>query len=71
MIGSGEDFDSNPIIVRLGVGEMSKGVNISVNCDKEVEGEERFEMRLSLLSNNPQVIAGRSRSSGRITDSTG
>ena len=71
MIGSGVDFDSNPITITFGVGEVSKRVNISVNCDEEVEGEERFDIRLSLVSTNPQVMTGRSRSTGRITDSTG
>ena len=71
MIGLGVDFDSNPITITFGVGEVSKRVNISVNCDEEVEGEERFDIRLSLVSTNPQVMTGRSRSTGRITDSTG
>ena len=71
MIGSGVDFDSNPITTTFGAGEVSKRVNISVSCDEEVEGDERFDIILSMLSNNPQVTTGRSRSTGRITDSTG
>ena len=71
MIGSDVDFDPNPISITFGVGEVSKGVNISVSCDKEVEGDERFDITLSMLSNNSQVTTGRSRSIGRITDSTG
>ena len=70
MIGSGVDFDSNSINITFGVGEVSKRVNISVSCDKEVEEEESFEIRLSLLSTNPHVTTG-NRSIGRITDSTG
>ena len=71
MIGSGVDFDSNPITIIFGVGEVSKRVNISVNCDEKVEGEERFDIRLSLKTNDPQVKTGRSSSTIRITDSTG
>ena len=71
MIGLGVDFNSNPITITFGVGEVSKRVNISVSCDEEVEGEERFDIRLSLVSTNPQVMTGKSKSTGRITDSTG
>ena len=71
MIGSGVDFDSNPITITFGVGEVSNSVNISVSCDEEVEGDERFDITLSMISPNPQVTAGKSRSTGRITDSTG
>ena len=74
MIGSGVDFDSDPITIIFGVGEVSKIVNISVSCDEEVEGEETFNIRLSLPSNNPQVSLrknNRQSSTGRITDSTG
>ena len=74
MIGSGIDFDSKPIAIIFGVGEVSKSVNISVSCDELVEGEERFDIRLSLPRNNPQVTlikSRRSSSTGRITDSTG
>jgi len=71
VIGSGVDFDSNPITIIFGVGEVSKRVNISVSCDEEVEGEERFDISLSLPNNNPQVTLGRQRSIVRITDSTG
>ena len=71
MIGSGVDFDSNPITITFGVREVSKRVYVSVNCDKEVEGEERFDIALSLSSNSPQVTIGKRKSMGRITDSTG
>jgi len=71
VIGLGVDFNSNPITITFGVGEVSKRVNISVSCDEEVEGEERFDIRLSLVSTNPQVMTGKSKSTGRITDSTG
>ena len=71
MIGSGVDFDSNPITIIFGVGEVNKRVNISVSCDEEVEGVERFDISLSLPSNNPQVTLGRQRSIVMITDSTG
>ena len=73
MIGSGVDFDSNPITIIFGVGEVSKRINISVSCDEEVEGEERFDIALLLPNNNPQVTLRKNRqtSTVRITDSTG
>ena len=71
MIGSGVDFDSNPITIIFGVGEVSRTVNISVSCDKELKREETFDIKLSLVSDNSQVTTQRSRSTGRITDSTG
>ena len=71
MIRSGVDFDSNPITIIFGVGEVSKMANVSVSCDNLLENDEEFDIALSLISNNPQVIMGRSSSTGRITDSTG
>ena len=40
-------------------------------CDKIVEETERFDISLTLTSNNPQVRTGRKKSQVRITDSTG
>ena len=71
MIGSVVDFDSNPITIIFGVGEVSKTVNVSVSCDEEVEGDEIFDIVLSLTSKYSQIKVGRSRSTGKITDSTG
>ena len=71
VIGSGEDFDSNSINVTFAAREDSKTVNVSVTCDKIVEGEETFDIGLTLTSNNPQVRMGRATSEGRIRDSTG
>ena len=42
-----------------------------MTCDKIVEGTERFDVSLTLTSNNPQVGIGRNRSQVRIIDSTG
>ena len=71
LIGSGVDFDSNPINTTFAAGEVNKSVNIPVMCDKIVENIERFDISLSLISNNPQVRIGRNRSVGIIIDSTG
>ena len=73
MIGSGVDFNSNPITIIFGVGEVRKTVNISVSCDGEVEGEEKFDISLSLPHNNPQVSLTKNKQKRvvRITDSTG
>ena len=40
-------------------------------CDKIVERIEKFDIRLTLKTNNPQVKIGRDRSTVKITDSTG
>ena len=71
VIGSGVDFDSNPINVTFAARENSKKINVSVICDKSVEGEEMFDIDLTLTSNNPQVRTGRVKAVGVITDSTG
>ena len=42
-----------------------------MTCDKIVEGRERFDVSLTLTSNNPQVRTGRDSSQVRIIDSTG
>ena len=75
MIGSGVDFDSDPINVIFGVGEVAQTVNISVSCDEEVENLEAFDVSLTLTSNNPQVSVNlkknKQKKTVRITDSTG
>ena len=71
IIGSGIDFDSNPINIMFAAGEVSKPANISLICDKTVEGREKFDIRLTLTSNNPLVRTGRDRSAITIRDSTG
>ena len=70
-IGSGVDFDSNPITITFAAGEVSKIFSIPVTCDKIVEGTEKFDISLILPSNNSQLRTGRDRSQGRIKDSTG
>ena len=72
MIGSGVDFDSNPITIIFGVGEVSKRVNISIMTDNLLEGEESFYISLLLRNHNFQVTLRRSRTTGgSIIDSTG
>ena len=71
LIGSGVDFDSNPINITFAAGEVNKSVNISVMCDNIVEGTEKFNITLTLTSNNPQVRIGRNSTIGIIIDSTG
>ena len=69
--GSGVDFDSYPNTVKFAAGEISQSFNISVTCDKIVEGRERFDILLKLVRNNPQVRAGRDRLRLIVIDSTG
>ena len=71
LIGSGVDFDSNPINITFAAGEVSKSVNVPVMCDKIVEITERFDIILALSSNNHRLRVGRDRSVGLIRDSTG
>jgi len=50
---------------------VSKTVNISVMTDNLLEGEEDFDISLSLRNNNFQIILRRRRATGRVIDSTG
>jgi len=70
-IGSGVDFDSNPITITIEAGSTEGRGNISVSCDKFVEPVETFDMTLSLAGSNPLVRLGRNTAEGRIIDSTG
>ena len=70
-IGSGVDFDSNPITITIEAGSTECRGNISVSCDDLVEEVETFNMTLTLASSNPLVRVGRDTAEGRITDSTG
>ena len=65
------DFDSNPINAAFAAGEVIKRVHIPVICDKIVERTEKFDISLTLTSNNQQILVGRSRSTVKIIDSTG
>ena len=67
----GNDLDTKPIALTFVPNEVNKAANISVKCDKRSENEERFNIRLTLTSDNPQVRTGRDRSVGIIRDSTG
>ena len=67
----GHDLDTEPIALTFAPKEVNKATNITVNCDRRLENEERFNIRLRLTSNNPQVRTGRDRSVGVIRDSTG
>ena len=71
LIGSGVDFDSNPINVTLAAREVITSVNIPVMCDKIIEDSEKFDVILTLANNNHQIRIGRDRSQGLIRDSTG
>ena len=71
LIGSGVDFDSDPINVTIGSREVIKSLYIPVTCDKTVEGRERFDISLTLTSDIPQVRTGRDTSTVRIRESTG
>ena len=73
MIGSGVDFDSNPITVIFGVGEVNKIANVSVTADDLAEGGESFNIGLELARSNSQVTLRENNetSEGRIMDSTG
>ena len=70
LIGSSVDFDSNPINVTFIPGEVIKSVNISVMCDKIVEGTESFYISLTLTSISHQVRTGRDRAAVKIEDTT-
>ena len=70
-IGSGVDFDSNPITITIEAGSTEGRGIISVSCDNVIEGVETFDMNLTLVSDNPRVRVGRDTSVGRITDSSG
>ena len=70
-IGSGVDFDSNPITITIEAGSIEGRGNILVSCDNVTERVETFDMNLTLASDNPRVRVGRDTSVGRITDSTG
>ena len=70
-IGSGVDFDSNPITITIEAGSTEGRGNISVICDNVTEQVETFDVNLTLASDNPLVRVGRDTSVGRITDSTG
>ena len=67
----GNDVDTEPIPLTFAPKEVNKTAYVPVNCDKRVENEERFDISLTLTSNNPQVRTGRDRSVGIIRDSTG
>ena len=70
LIGLGMDFNSNPINVTFIPGEVIKSVNISVMCDKIVEGTESFYTSLTLTSISHQVRTGRDRAAVKIEDTT-
>ena len=67
----GNDLDTEPIALTFAPNEVNKTANVPLKCDRRLEDEERFNISLTLTSNNPQVRTGRDRSVGIIRDSTG
>ena len=70
-IGLGEDFNSSQIDLMIKAGAMNGRANISVTCDKVVEGIEMFGINLELKMDNPLVTIGVNKSVGQINDNTG
>ena len=67
----GNDLNTEPFVLTFVPNEVNKTASILVECDKILEREERFDISLILISNNPQVRTGKDRSVGIIRDSTG
>ena len=71
VIGSGVDFDSNPLTITINAGTTDGRANVSVTCDNVTEGLETFDMRLTVTSSSLAVTSGRDTCEGQIMDSTG
>ena len=71
VIGSGVDFNSNPLTVTINAGTTDGRANVSVTCDNVTEGLETFDMRLTVTSSSSAVTLGRDTCEGQIIDSTG
>lgn len=69
-IGSGIDFNSNPLNITIDPGMNTGRANISVTCDGVVEESESFDIRLTLSDHTSGITLGRDTSEGLITDST-
>ena len=65
------DFNSDPFTIAIIAGATEGRANISVTCDDVIEGLETFDLRLSLVTSNPQITLGTSRAKGEIIDSSG
>ena len=70
MTGSSVDFDSNPFNITIDAGEITGFYNISINYDGVVEGNESFNLLLSLTGDNNEIIIGHT-AIVQISDSTG
>ena len=66
VIGSGVDFNSNPLTITINAGATDGRANISVTCDNVTEGLETFGMRLTLTSSSSGVTLGRDTCEGQI-----
>ena len=73
MVGSGVDYDSSAIDVDIAPNDIISRVTIPVVCDRLIEGTEKFNISLSLISvsQDLSVELGLKESVGVIEDSTG
>ena len=73
VIGSGVDFNSNPLTITINAGATDGRANVSLSCDNVTEGLETFDMRLTVTSSSSGVTLGRDTDTceGQIIDSTG
>ena len=69
---TGEDFNSTAIKLMFAADETNNKIaKIPINCDKDIENEEKFDISLMLTNNDPQIRTGRNKAIGIIRDSTG
>ena len=71
LTGSFADFDSDLFNITIEAGEIIGYHNLSITCDELIEGNETFNLTLSLASDNDQITIGKSMAIVKIIDSTG
>ena len=67
-VGLGIDFDSNAFNITFEAGENFGSYNLSITCDKLIEGEEIFYV--TLTSDDPQITINDDTALVAIIDST-
>lgn len=68
----GKDYTSTPINAVFTAGSAVTTVNIPISNDTDVEGEETFDLRITIPSslNGRLIHGGRARAIGKIIDQT-
>ena len=66
-----EDFNSTSFNITINIGDTYGRANVTLSCDKKMEGVENFSLNLAVIDNNPLLAVVRNTTTVQIFDIIG